>query len=106
MTPIGNRLYRQASADQEDAASIEAQMARIEDDIRKLKINFDVYLNHGAKRPPLEERARLESKIKRISDERSLTFAQRYQFNTMVARYMSYRELWRRLLKAKGEEIA
>jgi hypothetical protein len=33
------------------------QLARIEDDIRKLKIDYRHYFNGGAKRPPLEARA-------------------------------------------------
>ena len=105
MALIGNKLYRQTHTKQEDAANTDAQIGRIEDDVRKLKIDFDIYFNGGAKRPPLEARARLESNIKRISDDRNLTYAQRYQFNAVVSRFTSYRELWRRLLKAKGEEI-
>lgn len=105
MTPIGNKLYRQAQTKDEEAASLDAQIARIENEVRKLKIDFDIYFNGGAKRPPLEARARLESNIKRIADERNLSYSQRYQFNTVVSRFTSYRELWRRLLKAKGEEI-
>jgi hypothetical protein len=34
-----------------------------------------------------------------------MTFAQRYQYNTLVSRFTSYRELWRRTLKAKGDEL-
>jgi hypothetical protein len=78
----------------------------MEDDIRRLKIDFDIFFNGGSKRPPLEARARLESIIKRIADGRNLTYAQRYHFNMLVARFTSYRELWRRMLKAKiGEEV-
>ncbi len=106
MALIGNKLYRQTQTKQEDTAHVDAQISRIEDDIRKVKIDFDIYFNGGAKRPPLEARARLESNIKRISDDRNLTYAQRYQFNTLVSRFTSYRELWRRLLKAKGEEVS
>lgn len=82
------------------------QLSRMEDDIRKLKIDFDIFFNGATKRPPLEARARLDSFIKRIADNRNLTYAQRYQFNTLVARFTSYRELWRRTLKAKGLEIS
>lgn len=105
MATLGNSLYRQTQAKQEDSASLDQQIARIEEDIRKLKIDFDIYFNGGTKRPPLEARARLEASIKRISDDRSLTYAQRYQFNSVVSRFTSYRELWRRMLKTKGEEI-
>lgn len=106
MAILGNKLYRQEQTKQDEIAGIDQQIRRLEDDIRKLKIDFDIYFHGGAKRPPLEARARLESNIKRIADDRNLSFAQRYQFNSLVSRFTSYRELWRRLLKAKGEEIA
>ena len=105
MALIGNKLYRQTQTKQEEAADIDQQIGRIEEEIRKLKIDFDIYFNGGTKRPPLEAKARLESNIKRIADDRNLSYAQRYQFNSTVSRFTSYRELWRRLLKAKGEEI-
>ncbi|MBP6002635.1 MAG: hypothetical protein KA746_04275 [Pyrinomonadaceae bacterium] len=105
MAMIGNKLYRGAQSKQEDSVEVDQQLSRLEDDIRKLKIDFDIYFNGATKRPPLEARARMESYIKRIADNRNLTFAQRYYFNTLVARFTSYRELWRRGLKAKGEEL-
>ena len=105
MAIIGNRLYRQTQNKYEDAAALDQQIARLEDDVRKLKIDFDIFFNGGTKRPPLEARARLDANLKRLTDDRNLTFAQRYQFNMVVARFTSYRELWRRLLKKRGEEI-
>jgi hypothetical protein len=104
MAYIGNKLYRQHTTKAEEMADIDQQLSRMEDDIRKLKIDFDIFFNGATKRPPLESRARLESYIKRIADNRNLTYAQRYYFNTLVSRFTSYRELWRRTLKAKGEE--
>ena len=105
MALIGNKLYRNVQSKQEEVADIDQQLGRMEDDIRKLKIDFDIYFNGAAKRPPLEARARLDSYIKRVADNRNLSYAQRYYFNTLVARFTSYRELWRRMLKAKGEEL-
>lgn len=105
MAIIGNKLYRDQNSKQEDVLEIDQQLTRLEDDIRKLKIDFDIYFNGASKRPPLEARARLDAYIKRVADNRNLTYAQRYYFNTLVARFTSYRELWRRSLKAKGEEL-
>lgn len=100
-----NNLYRQTSSRLEDAANFDKQIARLEDDIRKLKIDFDIYFNGSTKRPPLEARARLESQIKRMLDNRSMSLSQRYQMNMLVSRFTSYRELWRRMLKKRGEEL-
>lgn len=105
MANFGNKFHRQAETKKEDAAEIDRQIMRLEDDIRKLKIDFDIYFNGAAKRPPLEARARLESALKRIADDRNLTYAQRYHFNGLVSRFNSYRELWRRNLRKKGEEL-
>jgi hypothetical protein len=105
MALIGKNLYRKLHKEQEEAIDLDQQLSRLEDDIRKLKIDFDIYFNGANKRPPLEARARLESFIKRVADNRNLTFAQRYYFNTLVSRFTSYRELWRRTLKSKGEEL-
>jgi hypothetical protein len=105
MAAIGNKLYRGVRSDKQNSAEIDQQLGRLEDDIRKLKIDFDIFFNGGSKRPPLEARARLESVIKLVADNRNLTYAQRYYYNTLVARFTSYRELWRRTLKAKGDEL-
>ncbi len=106
MALIGNKLYRESQVKADEAVEIDMQISRMEDDIRKLKIDFDIFFNGATKRAPLEARARLESFIKRVADNRNLSYAQRYQFNTLVARFTSYRELWRRTLKTKGEELS
>jgi hypothetical protein len=106
MALIGNAFYRNQQTKKDDIADMDLQISRLEDGIRRLKIEFDIYFNGGSKRPPLEARARLESNLKRIADDRSLSYAQRYHFNSIVSRFTSYRELWRRLLKQKGVEIS
>ncbi|MEJ7849641.1 MAG: hypothetical protein WKF92_16275 [Pyrinomonadaceae bacterium] len=105
MQPIGNKLYRSTSRRVEEAAGIDKQISKLEDDVRKLKIDFDIYFNGATKRPPLEARARLESYIKRVSDNRALTYSQRYQLNAIISRFTSYRELWRRSLRARGDDL-
>lgn len=100
-----NPTFRNGRKTAEDAAALDKQLARLEDDIRRLKIEFDIYFNGTTKRPPLEARARLEAFVRRISDSRTMTYAQRYQLSMLVAKYSSYRELWRRNLRSKGEEL-
>jgi len=61
MAMIGNKLYRNQNSENEEALAIDQQLSRLEDDIRKLKIDFDIYFNGATKRPPLEARARMEA---------------------------------------------
>jgi hypothetical protein len=90
---------------QEKSAEIDKTLVRLEEDIRKLKVDFGIYFNGGTRRAPHEARGRVESIIKRLADDRNLNYQQRYQLNSVVSGYNSHRELWRRLLKKKGEEL-
>ena len=87
----------------EPQISIDEQLVRLEEDIRKLKIEFDIFFNGATKRPPYDTKSRVESLIKRIGDERKLTFAQRYRYNSLVARYVALRDLWRRNVQDREE---
>jgi hypothetical protein len=85
------------------ALSIDDMLARLEDDVRKLKVEFDIYFNGSAKRPPYDIKGRVETMIKRLADERNFTYAQRYRYNSIVARYTSFRDLWRRTIQEREE---
>lgn len=79
------------------------QLTRLEDDIRRLRIEFDIFFNGGAKRPPYDTKARVETLLKRLGDDRTLTFAQRYRYNSLAARYNAFRDLWRRTMQGREE---
>lgn len=81
----------------------EEQLARLEDDIRRLKVEFDIYFNGAAKRPPYDTKGRVETLIKRLADDRTLSFAQRYLYNSLTARYTSFMQLWRRTMQEREE---
>ncbi|HEX9917732.1 MAG TPA: MXAN_5187 C-terminal domain-containing protein [Pyrinomonadaceae bacterium] len=83
--------------------TIDEQLVRLEDDVRKLKVEFDIYFNGSSKRPPYDTKGRVETIIKRLADERQLTYAQRYHYNSLVARYTSFRDLWRRTIQDREE---
>jgi hypothetical protein len=87
----------------EDQPTVDERLSRLDDDIRRLKIEFDVYFNGAAKRPPYDTKNRVETLIKRLGDDRTLTYAQRYQYNSLASRYHAFRDLWRRTLQGREE---
>ena len=87
----------------ETQPSPDEQLTRLEDDIRRLRIEFDIFFNGGAKRPPYDTKARVETLLKRLGDDRTLTFAQRYRYNSLAARYNAFRDLWRRTIQGREE---
>lgn len=83
--------------------SPDEQLTRLEDDIRKLRIEFDIFFNGASKRPPYDTKGRVETLLKRLGDDRTLTFAQRYRYNSLAARYNAFRDLWRRTMQGREE---
>jgi hypothetical protein len=83
--------------------SIDDQLSRLEEDIRRLKIEFDVFFNGASKRPPYDTKGRVETVIKRLGDDRTLNFAQRYRYGALASRYNAFRDLWRRTIQGREE---
>lgn len=104
-----NRLLRaklQAQAKNkytENQPTPDEQLTRLEDDIRRLRVEFDIFFNGGAKRPPYDTKGRVETLLKRLGDDRTLTYAQRYRYTSLAARYNAFRDLWRRTLQGREE---
>jgi hypothetical protein len=87
----------------ENQPTPDQQLTRLEDDIRHLRIEFDIFFNGGAKRPPYDTKGRVETLLKRLGDDRTLTYAQRYRYNSLAARYNAFRDLWRRTMQGREE---
>ena len=83
--------------------TIDDQLTRLEDDIRRLKIEFDMFFNGASKKAPYDTKGRVDTTIKRIADDRTLTYAERYRFNSLGSRYNCFRDLWRRTMQGREE---
>jgi hypothetical protein len=84
--------------------TIEEEMNKLEDDIRRLKIEYEVYFSGGVPRPPHDTLYRVETVIKRYSSDQSkLNFSQRFRFMSLLQKYAVNSQLWRRKLQEKEE---
>jgi hypothetical protein len=82
---------------------VDQDLDRLENEMRRLKVEYDIYFNGGMLRPPIDTKGRVETAIKRIYDIRGLSFSQRFRYNSLVARYNAMRELWRRQTQEREE---
>jgi hypothetical protein len=83
--------------------TVDEELTILDDNIRKLKIEYDVYFSGGAKKPPEDFEWRVRNAIKKYSDGRALTFQQQFRYNTLAQKYAVFSDLWRRKLKIKEE---
>lgn len=87
----------------ENQPTPDEQLTRLEDDIRRLRVEFDIFFNGGSKRPPYDTKGRVETLLKRLGDDRTLTYAQRYRYTSLASRYNAFRDLWRRTMQGREE---
>lgn len=83
--------------------TVDDQLSRLEEDIRRLKIEFDMFFNGASKKPPYDTKGRVDTMMKRLGDDRTLTYAQRYRYNSLGSRYNAFRDLWRRTMQGREE---
>lgn len=79
------------------------ELNQLEDYLRRLKVEYEIYFNGGSPRPPHDTLFRVETLIKKYSDASKMNFGQRYKFNQLVQKYAINNDLWRRKLKDKEE---
>jgi hypothetical protein len=89
--------------DSKQVNPIDEELDRLEYEMRRLKIEYDIFFNGGTARPPTDTRGRVETTIKRLYDSRSMSFGHRFRYNGLVARYNVMRELWRRQTQEREE---
>jgi hypothetical protein len=83
--------------------TVDEELNLLEEAVRRLKIEYDIYFGGGSKKPPSDTEWRVQSLVKKYSDSGKLSYPQRFRYNTLVQRYAIYSDLWRQKLKIKEE---
>ncbi len=83
--------------------AIDDDLTILEDQLRRLKIEYDVYFGGGSKKAPIETEWKVKNLLKKASDGTRMNYAQRYRFTTLQQRYALHNALWQQKLIIKEE---
>jgi len=83
--------------------TIDEELTVLETQLRRLKIEYEVYFSNPSKKPPTDIEWKVLSLLRKFSDSSSLSFGQRYRYNEMAQRYAIYNELWRKKARIREE---
>jgi hypothetical protein len=75
----------------------------LDQQLRRLKIEYEVFFNNPAKRPPNDVEWKVLSIIRKFSDSPRMSFSQRYRYNSMAQRYAIQSDLWRKKCRIREE---
>jgi hypothetical protein len=83
--------------------TIDEELTVLENQLRRLKIEYEVYFNNPTKKAPTDVEWKVLNLLRKFSDNSNLSFGQRYRYNEMAQRYAIYSELWRKKARIREE---
>ncbi len=81
-------------------------LENLEAGLRRLKVEYHIFLSGSRKKPPDDLRIRVERIVKKLSESSDMSFSQRFRFSTLVTRYYVYKDLWRREVQNREMDLA
>jgi hypothetical protein len=83
--------------------TIDEELTLLESQLRRLKIEYEVYFSNPTKKPPTDIEWKVLSLLRKFSDGSRMSFSQRFRYNEMAQRYAVYSDLWRKKGRIREE---
>ena len=83
--------------------AIDDELTQLEDQLRRLKVEYDMYFGGGSKKPPAEIEWKVKTLLKKFADGHHMNYAQRFRYTTLQQRFALYNALWQQKLLIKEE---
>lgn len=83
--------------------TIDEELSLLDSQLRRLKIEYEIYFNNPTKRPPTDVEWKVLSLLRKFSDGGRMSFSQRFRYNEIAQRYAIYSDLWRKKGRIREE---
>ena len=83
--------------------ALEDDLGLIEASMRQLQIEWDKFFGGVERKPPTDQKARLEALLRRHANAEIRNNAERFRYQNLTARYNTMSELWTKKLRAMEE---
>src|SRR4029077_17301664 len=85
------------------SVTLDEELTLLETQLRRLKIEYEVYFSNPSKKPPTDVEWKVLSLLRKFSDGTRMSFQQRFRYNEMAQRYAIYSDLWRKKGRIREE---
>jgi formaldehyde-activating enzyme involved in methanogenesis len=84
--------------------TVDEELTLLESQLRRLKIEYEVFFSNPTKRPPTDIEWKVLSLLRKFSDGGGrMSFGQRFRYNAIAQRYAIYSDLWRKKARIREE---
>src|SRR4029078_10828863 len=86
-----------------EQSETQRELQVLENELKKLEAEYNMFFAGRAPRPPWETRSRVEAMMKRWERVHLVWAADRFRFQNLQARFQKFAELWDRGMRAREE---
>jgi hypothetical protein len=86
-----------ASRGSQDVEDIDEQLVSLEINIKRLRIEYEQFFKGAMRREPYQLLAQVQKTVTRFSSDPPRRVAQKFRFNSLVARFQCLRQMWGRV---------
>ena len=83
--------------------TIDEELTLLDSQLRRLKIEYEIYFSNPTKRPPTDIEWKVLSLLRKFSDGGRMSYSQRFRYNEIAQRYAIYSDLWRKKNRIREE---
>jgi hypothetical protein len=81
----------------------EEELKQIDFEIKRLKVQYDLYFSGASPRPPHDQRDALGRQLRRFQGVSMTNMSERFLYNSVVNKFNTFQELWIKMTRIKEE---
>jgi hypothetical protein len=85
------------------SVTIDEELTLLESQLRRLKIEYEIYFSNPTKKPPTDIEWKVLSLLRKFSDGGRMSMSHRFRYNELAQRYAIYSDLWRKKGRIREE---
>ncbi len=86
-----------------EPSSIDQDLQRLEGELKRLELEYNMFFSGRLTKPPWETRSRVEAIVKQYDHAHIQNYGDRFRFTTLQSRFATLVDLWDRGLRAREE---
>jgi hypothetical protein len=83
--------------------SMEEDLKALDFEIRRLKVQYDLYFQGANPRPPTDQHGALSRAFRKLQGVEMRNMTERFMYNSVVNKFNTFQELWTKMMRMKEE---
>jgi hypothetical protein len=83
--------------------SMEEELKALDFEIRRLKVQYDLYFQGANPRPPTDQHGALSRAFRKLQGVELRNMTERFMYNSVVNKFNTFQELWTKMMRMKEE---